>query len=86
MRVRQHHIISRLNSRILPAGGALLMALLISGCSAVNMTGFSFPVFGLTKQSAAQSDGLTTSSFTSDENQAEKQRPSAANSDRMASQ
>lgn len=70
MRVTQHHIISRLKSRTLLAGGALFMALLISGCSAVNMTGFSFPVFGLTKKSSVESDVMTTSSLPDDQSQA----------------
>jgi hypothetical protein len=73
MRVMQHHIKSKLKSRTLLAGGALLMALVISGCSAVNMTGFSFPVFGLTKKSAGESDGMITSSIPADESQSERQ-------------
>jgi len=68
MRVTQHHIISRLKSRTVLVGGALFMALVISGCSAVNMTGFSFPVFGLTKKSANETDALTTSSIPADQN------------------
>ncbi len=73
MRVTQHNIISRLKSRTLLAGGALLMALVISGCSAVNMTGFSFPVFGLTKKSAGDSDVMTTSSIPAEQNQTTEQ-------------
>jgi hypothetical protein len=69
MRVTQHHIISRLKSRTVMVGGALFMALLISGCSAANMTGFSFPVFGLTKKSGNEGDVMTTSSIPTDENQ-----------------
>lgn len=69
MRVTQHHIISRLKSRTVFIGGALFMALVISGCSAVNMTGFSFPVFGLTKKSADESDMATTSSIPADQTQ-----------------
>ena len=71
MRVTQHHIISRLTSRTFLAGGALFMALIVSGCSAVNMTGFSFPVFGLTKKSADNGDAMTTSSIPPDQNPAE---------------
>jgi len=62
MRVTQHHITSRPGFRTLFAGGALLMALMVSGCSAVNMTGFSFPVFGLSKSSDELSDARTTAS------------------------
>lgn len=56
-------------SRLLIAGGALLVALAIGGCSAVNMTGFSMPVFGLTKKSAEESDALATSSIYAEENE-----------------
>ena len=56
MYVMQRHITSRRFSRTFFVGGALLMAIVISGCSAVNMTGFNFPVFGLTKNSANESD------------------------------
>ncbi len=73
MRVTQHHIISRLKSRTAFVGGALFMVLVISGCSAVNMTGFSFPVFGLTKNSSDKSDVMTTSSFAEDQTQSEVQ-------------
>lgn len=71
MRVTQHHITSqsmRLHPRFrkLIAGGALLLALGVSGCSAVNMTGFSFPVFGLNKDKGAESDALMTSSLPED--------------------
>lgn len=70
MRVTQYHIRSRLKSRTVLAGGALFMALVISGCSAVNMTGFSFPVFGLTKKSGDESDVMTTSSMPEGQSQA----------------
>jgi len=63
MYVTQHHSTSRRISRSLFAGGVLLMALMISGCSAVNMTGFSFPVFGLNKQSAEESDVRSTATI-----------------------
>lgn len=69
MRVTQHHITSRPRLRTLFAGGALLMALVMSGCSAVNMTGFSFPVFGLNKETVQQSDANTTASIPSDPDQ-----------------
>jgi len=63
MRVTQHHITSRPRFRTFFISGALLMALVISGCSAVSMTGFSFPVFGLNKGSAEDSDAQTTASI-----------------------
>ena len=66
MRVTQHHIASQPRFRPLFVGGALLMALVISGCSAVNMTGFSFPVFGLNKETAQESDPNTTASIPSE--------------------
>jgi len=69
MRVTQHHIASQPRLRTLFVGGALLMALVISGCSAVNMTGFSFPVFGLNKGAADGSDVNTTASIPPDGNQ-----------------
>ena len=52
--------------------GVLLISLVLSGCSAVNMTGFSFPVFGLNKDANEQSDPVTTSSMPEGE-----QRPAA---------
>lgn len=70
MRVTRHHFVSRRTSRPLIAGGALLIALTVSGCSAVNMTGFSMPVFGLTKKSGQDGDPLATSSIASEEGQA----------------
>ncbi len=63
MYVTQHHITSRRISRTIFVGGALLMAFVISGCSTVNMTGFNFPVFGLTKKSADESDVSATASI-----------------------
>ena len=67
MRVTQHHITDRPRTSHSKSGklivsGALLLALALSGCSAVNMTGFSFPVFGLNKDADEKSDALTTSS------------------------
>lgn len=32
-------------------GGALAAAVMLAGCSTPNLTGFDFPVFGLTKKS-----------------------------------
>ena len=58
--------------RKLIVSGVLLMSLALSGCSAVNMTGFSFPVFGLNKDTNEQSDAMTTSSMPEGE-----QRPAA---------
>ncbi len=49
------------NSRKLIVCGVLLMTLGVSGCSAVNMTGFSFPSFGLNEDSSEQSSALTIS-------------------------
>lgn len=71
MRVTQHHstrqpVRLQPKSRKLFAGGALLLALGVSGCSAVNMTGFSFPVFGLNKDKGEESVALTTSSIPED--------------------
>ena len=64
MRMTQHHTTLqpktlRPKTRKLFIGGALLLSLFVSGCSAVNMTGFSFPVFGLTKDSGDESDAKT---------------------------
>jgi hypothetical protein len=49
------------------------MMLVISGCSAVNMTGFEFPVFGLTKKSGDESGALTTSALPTDQEQSRDQ-------------
>ena len=51
------------NNRKLIACGALLISLAVTGCSAVNMTGFSFPVFGLNENSSEKNGALTTSSM-----------------------
>lgn len=53
---------------MLSAAGLLLGGLALAGCSAVNMTGFSMPVFGLTKKASAESDNMTTSSIPSEQN------------------
>jgi len=60
-------------SRTLIVCGVLLTSFALSGCSAVNMTGFSFPVFGLNKDASEQSDAVTTSSIPDGE-----QRPAAS--------
>lgn len=39
-------------ARILAVSSLLSAALMLSGCSAVNLTGFDFPSFGLTNKSA----------------------------------
>lgn len=67
MRVTQHLTRPWPRKRPLITGGAILIALALTGCSAVNMTGFSMPVFGLTKKSA-ESDSVMTSSIP-DENE-----------------
>lgn len=69
MRVTQHHITSKPVSRTLVAAGALFLALTISGCSAVSMSGFDFPVFGLTKDSGEDSDAVSTSTVPADQSQ-----------------
>lgn len=38
-------------ARILAVSGLLSAALMLTGCSAVNLTGFDFPSFGLTDKS-----------------------------------
>ena len=48
------------------AAGALVLGLAVAGCSAVNLTGFSMPVFGLTKKSDSDADTISTSSIPSD--------------------
>ncbi len=69
MRVTQFHIASQPGFRPLLVGGMLLATLVISGCSAANMTGFSFPVFGLNKETAQASDPSTTASIPSQTDQ-----------------
>jgi len=62
-RITGHPGILLRKSPILIASGVLLLTLAISGCSAVNMTGFSFPVFGLNSDASEKSDALMTSSI-----------------------
>jgi len=59
--------------------GVLLITFVLSGCSAVNMTGFSFPVFGLNKDASEQSDPVMTSSMPEGE-----QRPAASSGNLIA--
>lgn len=73
MRSTRHHSSSARTSRLLVAGGALTLALTIAGCSAVNMTGFDMPVFGLTKKSSEESDSLATASIPDEEEQKTRQ-------------
>lgn len=70
MRAMQHQKIMRPAMRTLSAAGAILIGLTFTGCSAVNMTGFSMPVFGLTKKASSESDGLTTAAIPSEEDAA----------------
>lgn len=63
MRAMRHQQISRTAFRTLSVAGAIVVGLTLSGCSAVNMTGFSMPVFGLTKKASSGNDGLTTASI-----------------------
>ncbi len=56
MHVTQHNTASRSTVRYVSLAGALVMAMSLAGCSAANMTGFEFPVFGLTKKSAEKHD------------------------------
>lgn len=37
-------------------GGALAAAVMLAGCSTANLTGFDFPVFGLTEKSEDSGD------------------------------
>jgi len=85
MRMTQHQI-TRITGHpgtllrktpILIASGVLLLTLAVSGCSAVNMTGFSFPVFGLNSDASEKSDALMTSSMP------EESQPSGATSRRL---
>ena len=84
MRMTQHQI-TRITghpgtllrkSLILIASGLLLLTFAVSGCSAVNMTGFSFPVFGLNSDASEKSDDMMTSSMP------EESHPSGATSRR----
>jgi hypothetical protein len=74
MRSTQHDIKRSPISRVmLLAGGPILLALTTAGCSAVNMTGFSMPVFGLTKKSKAETDLMATAAISSEEGASAKQ-------------
>lgn len=68
------------NSRKLIACGVLLISLAVTGCSAVNMTGFSFPVFGLNGKSSEKNDAVTASSLE------EESQLSGASSNRLMTQ
>lgn len=73
MRSTQHDIKRSPIFRMMLAGGAILLALTTAGCSAVNMTGFSMPVFGLTKKSKAETDSMATAAISSEEGVPAKQ-------------
>lgn len=60
MRVTQHNLASWPAVRCLCLAVSLLMTLALAGCSAANMTGFEFPVFGLTKKSAEEGNAPQT--------------------------
>lgn len=60
MSVTQHIVAWRPVVRSIFAGGALAVALVLSGCSAASMTGFDFPAFGLTKKPAEEGIPQTT--------------------------
>ena len=85
MRMTQHQITGQRvflhqTSRKLIMSSVLLLTLAISGCSAVNMTGFSFPVFGLNTDSSEKSDALMTSSMP------EETQPSGDSAERLTTQ
>ena len=61
MRVTQHNTSSWSAVRYVCLAAALAMALPLAGCSAASMTGFEFPVFGLTKKSAEKDEALSNS-------------------------
>lgn len=73
MRATQHHK-SRTAWRALPVAGALLAGLALAGCSAVNLTGFKMPSFGLMKDS--DSDPVTTASIP-EESRGENEKPAS---------
>ncbi len=60
MSVTQHIVAWQPVVRSIFAGGALAMALALTGCSAASMTGFEFPAFGLTKKPAEEGIPQTT--------------------------
>lgn len=59
MYVTQHNTASSSAFRYARLAGALAMALSLAGCSAANMTGFEFPVFGLTNKSAENQEPMS---------------------------
>lgn len=63
MRATQHHK-PRTARRALPVVGTLIAGLVLAGCSAVNLTGFKMPSFGLMKDS--DSDPVATASIPED--------------------
>ena len=73
MRATQHNK-SRKAWRALPVAGTLIAGLVLAGCSAVNLTGFTMPSFGLMKDS--DSDPVATASIP-EESQAENEKPTS---------
>lgn len=59
MYVTQHNTASSSAVRLVCLAGAIAMALSLAGCSAANMTGFEFPVFGLTNKSAEKQEPMS---------------------------
>lgn len=73
MCVKQHEANGRSGARrILLACGAVLLAFSISGCSAVNLTNFDFPKFGLLKNNGEDEDRNASSVSPYPEGNAEK--------------
>lgn len=78
MRATQHQTPSRTNVRALPVIGALLAGLVLAGCSAVNLTGFKMPSFGLMGGSDKESDAMATASIPDDSEKTPETQPSLA--------
>lgn len=73
MRATQHQTQSRTVLRALPVIGALLAGLVLAGCSAVNLTGFKMPSFGLMGGSNDDSDAMATASIPDDSDKTAEQ-------------
>ncbi|MDA7949003.1 MAG: hypothetical protein MPJ78_16185 [Hyphomicrobiaceae bacterium] len=63
MRATQHNKSSGSAVRFFRLALAFAMALTLTGCSAASMTGFEFPVFGLTKKSAKNDETLSNAAI-----------------------
>lgn len=73
MCVKQHEANGRSGvRRIVLAGAAVLVAFSVAGCSAVNLTDFDFPKFGLLKNNAEDEEKATSSVSPYPEGKAEK--------------